>query len=132
MKNFNKIFIGLLLGCAIPMFFSLTVGIIWFYFDRNENDVLVYVVSGFLLGLIIDFRYLKEWINHRFELPIWFITGLYLFYNIGMFGLNFEVTKPMIVIISLIGGIRLIGSEYYITKLIIRGTLKMLFIRFDR
>lgn len=194
MKSVNKILIGLLIGFAFPIFFGLTAGVIWFYFDRNENDALIYVITGLLVGLIIDFRYLKSLINHRFELPIHMIAGLYLFYNIVlygmfmgfpvfnlfwgvvagyyfglrihhlnipptqhqriinqvslftalimtficissasialagngvgkdlqmMFGLNFEVTKPMIVAIAMVGGLLLIGSQYYITKLTI-------------
>jgi len=198
MPRFDKILIGLLLGFAPPIFFFLVALIIWFYFDRNENYVLYYTFSGLLLGLIINLRYFKGWIIHHFKLPIWMIVGLYLFYNIVMygmfmgfpvfnllwgviagyyyglrihylnlpstqypriinqvsiftaltmtlicissalialagngvgkdlqmmFGLNFEVTKPMITVIALIGGVMLIGLQYYITNITMRKTI---------
>ena len=110
MKSLNKILIGLLIGCAFLMFFCLAAITIWFYFDRNENDVLIYVATGLLAGLIIDFRYLKGWISRRFELPIRMFVGLYLFYNIGLYGL--------------------IGSQYYLTKLTMKRIIKLI-ITFD-
>ena len=87
MLRFNKLTIGIFLGCAFPILLFLVALTIWFYVDRNENNALFYVATGFLIGLIIDLRYLKDWINHRFELPIWFIAGLYIFYNIVMYGM---------------------------------------------
>jgi len=42
-----------------------------------------------------------------------------------MFGLNFEVTKPMIVTIALIGGGTLISSQYYLTKMMTKRAVGM-------
>lgn len=42
----------------------------------------------------------------------------------GMFKLNFEITKPMIIILILTGGFTLIISQYFITKLTIIKTIK--------
>lgn len=42
----------------------------------------------------------------------------------NMFGLRFEVTKSMIILIIIIGGISLIISQYYLTKYIIIKTIK--------
>ena len=86
-QTFDKIVIDLLLGAAFPVFCFLAAGTIWFYIDRNESVVLYYVVTGLIVGLLIDLRFLKGWIIRRFELPIWFMVGLYLFYNIGMYGM---------------------------------------------
>lgn len=86
-RAFDRIVIGVLLGAAFPVFCFLAAVTTWFYTDRNENDVLVYVATGLLIGLLIDLRYLKGLIIRRFELPIWFITGLYLFYNVVMYGM---------------------------------------------
>jgi len=47
MQRFDKILIGLLLVCAFPIFFSLAAGTTWFYFDKNESNVLFYVATGF-------------------------------------------------------------------------------------
>jgi len=198
-QAFDKIVIDLLLGAAFPVFCFLAAGTIWFYVDRNETVVLYYVVTGLIVGLLIDLRYLKGWIIRRFELPIWFMVALYLFYNIGMYGmfmgfpvfnlfwgiiagyyfglrinhlnlsqtqhpkiinrvaiftafimtvicissacialagngvgkdlqmmfrLSFEVTKQMIIAISLIGGIILIGLQYFITKITMQRIIK--------
>ena len=198
-QTFDKIVIDLLLGAAFPVFCFLAAGTIWFYIDRNESVVLYYVVTGLIVGLLIDLRFLKGWIIRRFELPIWFMVGLYLFYNIGMYGmfmgfpvfnlfwgviagyyfglrinrlnlsqtqrriitnrvaiftafvmtmicissacialagngvgqdlqmmfrLNFEVTKQMIIAISLIGGILLISLQYFITKIMMQQIIK--------
>ena len=198
-QTFDKIVIDLLLGAAFPVFCFLAAGTIWFYIDRNESVVLYYVVTGLIVGLLIDLRFLKGWIIRRFELPIWFMVGLYLFYNIGMYGmfmgfpvfnlfwgviagyyfglrinrlnlsqiqrriianrvaiftafvmtmicissacialagngvgqdlqmmfrLNFEVTKQMIIAISLIGGILLISLQYFITKIMMQRIIK--------
>jgi len=198
-QTFDKIVIDLLLGAAFPVFCFLAAGTIWFYIDRNESVVLYYVVTGLIVGLLIDLRFLKGWIIRRFELPIWFMVGLYLFYNIGMYGmfmgfpvfnlfwgviagyyfglrinrlnlsqtqrriitnrvaiftafvmtmicissacialagngvgqdlqmmfrLNFEVTKHMIIAISLIGGILLISLQYFITKIMMQQIIK--------
>lgn len=198
-RAFDRIVFGVLLGAAFPVFCFLAAGTIWFYIDRNETVVLFYVLTGLLIGLLIDLRYLKGWIIRRYELPIWFVVALYLFYNIGMYGmfmgfpvfnlfwgiiagyyygfrinllnlsqtqqykitnrvaiftafimtvicissacialagngvgldlqmmfrLNFEVTKQMIVSISLIGGIILIGLQYFITKITMQRIIK--------
>jgi hypothetical protein len=42
----------------------------------------------------------------------------------GMFRLRFQVTKGMIISIILIGGIGLIVTQYYLTKIIMNGTIK--------
>jgi hypothetical protein len=198
-RAFDRIVIVVLLGAAFPVFCFLAAGTIWFYCDRDESDVLIYVSTGILFGLLIDLRYLKGWIIRQFELPIWFVVALYIFYNIGMYGmfmgfpvfnlfwgviagyyygfrinllnlsqikqnkikkqvaiftafvmtmicissafialagrgvgqdlqmmfrLNFEVTKQMIIAISLIGGIILIGLQYFITKITMQRIIK--------
>ena len=198
-RAFDRIVLGVLLGAAFPVFCFLATGTIWFYIDRNEAVVLYYVATGLLIGLLIDLRYLKGWIIRRFELPVWFMVALYLFYNIAMYGmfmgfpvfnlfwgiiagyyygfrinllnlsqtqqykitnrvavftafimtvicissacialagngvgkdlqmmfrLSFEVTKQMIIAISLIGGIILIGLQYFITKITMQRIIK--------
>jgi len=198
-QAFDRIVIRVLFGAAFPVFCSLAAGTIWFYIDRNETVVLYYVATGLLIGLLIDLRYLKGWIIRRFELPIWFIVGLYLFYNMVMYGmfmgfpvfnlfwgvvagyyyglrvnylnfsqtlhpkiinrvaiftafvmmmicilsacialagngvgkdlqmmlhLGFEVTKQMIIAISLTGGVMLISLQYFITKIMMERIIQ--------
>jgi hypothetical protein len=45
----------------------------------------------------------------------------------GMLGLKFQVTKNMVIALILIGGLTLIFSEYYLTKIAIKLTLKYIF-----
>jgi hypothetical protein len=199
MKNIDKIFIGILIGSAFPLLLSLLSVILWFYINRNTEWVLIYLATGLILGFIIDFKFLKTWIIKRYELPIWFIIGMYIFYNIEIYGffmgvpvvniimgliagyysgkkieyqnispdkipaviknvslftclimsliclssaaialidestgenlrlmvgLNFPVTKTMILAIILFGGFILILSQYFITKLVMTKTIK--------
>jgi hypothetical protein len=87
MKSFEKIITGFIIGGAFPLLLGMLSMVIWFYFDKNESRALFYLISGFLLGCIIDIVFLKKWVDKRYELPVWFITGIYLFYNICIYGL---------------------------------------------
>lgn len=192
MKRFEKTLSVMIIGCTFPLLFGLLSVITWFYLDKSENRAIIYLSGGLLLGLMIDFKYLKDWIRHRFDLPLWFIAGIYIFYNIcvygffmgfpvfnlllgliagyyfgnriifntvqpeiqsrqinqislftglimtlicissavigltdktigeniqGMLGLDFKITRPMILTIIFVGGPGLIISQYFITRL---------------
>jgi len=200
MKRFEKILNGLIIGGTFPLLFGLLSMITWFYLDKSENRGVIYLAAGLLLGLIIDLKFLKDWIKHRFELPLWGIAGIYTFYNIcvygffmgfpvfnvllgliagyyfgnriisnkiekekrskqinqvslftglimtlicvssaiigltdktigdniqGMLGLDFGITKTMILAIIFVGGFGLIISQYYITRLTIVKTIRL-------
>lgn len=86
MKRFEKIFSGLIIGSTFPLLFGLLSVTAWFYFDKSENRPLIYLTIGLLIGSIIDLKYLKGWIKDRFDLPLWFIAGIYLTYNIFVYG----------------------------------------------
>jgi hypothetical protein len=86
MKSFDKIFFGFIIGSAFPFLLCLLSVIIWFWFDKSESRVLIYLSTGLLPGLIIDLKFLKSWINNRYELSPWFIILIYLIYNIGLYG----------------------------------------------
>jgi len=86
MKRFEKIFSGLIIGSTFPLLFGLLSVTTWFYFDKSENRPLIYLTIGLLIGSIIDLKFLKGWIKHRFDLPLWFIAGIYLAYNIFVYG----------------------------------------------
>ncbi len=199
MKLIEKIIIGLLFGLAFPLFLGLITFLFWFYLDKSENRAILFLSLGFLFGLIVDLLYLKYWIKNRYNLHSLFITAIYFFYNVllygifmgfpvfnllmgliagyysgnkiirnkieleakkkkiaqvsiftslvmalfcvssaiigladktisknlqGMFKLDFELTKPMIIILILTGGFTLIISQYFITKLTIIKTIK--------
>ena len=195
----EKFILGLIIGCTFPILLGMLAIVAWFYLDRNEAHALFCLLGGISLGLIVDFKYLKVWIAKRYELPIGFIVGIYLFYNVCVFGffmgfpvfnvlagipagyyfgkrinhdcipiekhskqirqisvftaffmtlicissaclaligdgvehevqsmlrLDFEVTRPMIWGLMVVGGISLIGLEYVITRVTMIKTIK--------
>lgn len=86
MKRFERIFSGLIMGCAFPLLFGLLSVVIWFYIDKLESRALLYLSGGVISGLIIDLAFLRGWIRRRFELPLWFPAGIYILYSIFIFG----------------------------------------------
>jgi hypothetical protein len=102
MKRFEKMFAGFIIGATFPLLLGMLSGVIWFCFDKDESRAFVYLLSGFLLGLIIDIVFLKKWIDKRYELPVWFIMGIYLFYNVCIYGLfmGFPVFNVLLGIIA--------------------------------
>lgn len=200
MERIDKIFSKLILGSIFPLLLGLLAVIVWFYIDGSESTAVIYLVIGLLLGILIDLKFLTNWVSHRFKLPVWFMAAIYICYNIlvygffmgfpvfnvflgllagyyfgnrichknihhemqsklinqvslftglvmtlicissgfialsgvgvgsdikGMLGLNFEITKTMILEITLIGGLFLILVEILLTRLTIIKTIKM-------
>jgi lipid-A-disaccharide synthase-like uncharacterized protein len=82
----EKFIFGLLIGCTCPILLGMLAIVAWLYLDRNEAHALICLLVGISLGVIIDVMYLKMWIRKRYELPIGFIVGIYLFYNVCVFG----------------------------------------------
>jgi uncharacterized protein YqgC (DUF456 family) len=87
LNKLDKLLAGFVFGVILPVFFFMLAFIIWFYLDRSEKRILFYVVPGFLAGLILDLKYLKGWTDHRYELSYRFLTVIYMFYNISIFGI---------------------------------------------
>jgi hypothetical protein len=87
MKRFEKTITGFIIGGAFPLLLGMLSLVIWFFLDKNESKAPIFLVSGLLLGFLIDIGFLKKWIDRRYELPVWFITGIYLFYNICIYGM---------------------------------------------
>jgi hypothetical protein len=86
MKRFEKIIIELIIGSAFPLLLGLISVIIWFYLDKSEDRAVIYIIIGIFSGLILDYKFLKGWISHRFDLSIWFMAAIYAIYNIFVFG----------------------------------------------
>ena len=59
MKKFEKVISGLIIGFTFPLLFGLLSVITWFYLDKSESRVLIYLTTGIVLGLIIDFKFLQ-------------------------------------------------------------------------
>ena len=86
MKRFEKIISGLIIGSTFPLLLGLLSVLIWFYLDKSEDRPVIYLIVGILLGLIIDYKFLKGWIGNRFDLSIGFMATIYVIYNILVFG----------------------------------------------
>ena len=86
MKNFEKKLNGLIIGSIFPLTLGLLSVTIWVLFDKSESRPFIYLVSGLLIGGLIDIKFLKSWINRRFNLPIWIIAMIYLVYNVFVYG----------------------------------------------
>jgi hypothetical protein len=86
MKNIEERISGLIIGSIFPVSLGLLLVTIWFLFDRSESRPLFYLAFGLLIGILIDLRFLKGWINRRFNLPILIITSIYLVYNVFVYG----------------------------------------------
>jgi hypothetical protein len=86
MKNIEERISGLIIGSIFPVSLGLLLVTIWFLFDRSESRPLFYLAFGLLIGILIDLRFLKGWINRRFNLPILIIASIYLVYNVFVYG----------------------------------------------
>jgi len=86
MKNLEKIISGLIIGSIFPLSLGLITLSIWFMFDKSESRPLIYLIFGVLIGGLIDLKFIKSWINNRFNLPTWIIALIYIVYNIFVFG----------------------------------------------
>lgn len=86
MKKFEKKLNGLLIGTVFPLLFGLLAVVAWYFLDGKESRAYIYLIAGLLPGIFLNLIYLKTWIKKRFDLPVWFITIIYLVYNIMVFG----------------------------------------------
>jgi hypothetical protein len=86
MKNFEKKLNGLIIGSIFPLTLGLLSVTIWVLFDKSESRPFIYLASGLVIGGLIDLKFLKSWIDRRFNLPIWIIAMIYLVYNIFVYG----------------------------------------------
>ncbi|MGD0342802.1 MAG: hypothetical protein ABSA76_13950 [Bacteroidales bacterium] len=102
MKRFDKILFGLVIGFIFPIMIGLLSVLIWFYNDGQETHAPFYALIGLSSGLLIDLIFLKRLINKLYVLPIWFVAGIYIFYNICVYGffMGFPVFQCIIGIVS--------------------------------
>jgi hypothetical protein len=101
-KRLEKIISGLMIGGTFPLLFGLLSVIVWYYLDKLESRAIIYLAAGLIFGLIIDLIFLKGWINRRFELPLWSMAGIYILYNVFVFGffMGFPVFNVLLGLIA--------------------------------
>jgi len=86
MQRFDKILFGFVIGFIFPIMIGLLSVLVWFYTDRQETHAPFYALIGLSSGLLIDLMFLKRWIKKRYVLSIWFVAGIYILYNICVYG----------------------------------------------
>ena len=86
MRKFEKRFNSLVIGSVFPLSFGLLSVMIWMLLDKSESRPLLYLTVGLLLGLLIDFKYLKKWIQRRYDMPIGIVISILLVYHIFVYG----------------------------------------------
>jgi len=87
MKNFDKTFFNLIIGAFFPSICCLISMIVWYYFDGSENRASIYLITGLILGVLLDIKYLKGWVKKRYDLSLWFIATIYSVYNMVVYGI---------------------------------------------
>jgi hypothetical protein len=70
MKDIENKISGLIIGSLFPLSLGLLSVTIWVLFDKSESRPFIYLLSGLLIGGLIDLKCLRGWINRRFNLPI--------------------------------------------------------------
>jgi len=86
MKDIENKISGLIIGSVFPLSLGLLSVTIWVLLDKSESRPFIYLLSGLLIGGLIDLKFLRGWINRRFNLPIWIIVMIYLAYNVFVYG----------------------------------------------
>lgn len=85
MRKIETIIIGFLFG-AVPIIFCFLAG--WWISIPfvPESSIILFALSGFLIGIVIDIFFLRKWIVNAYSMRpiIWML--IYLFYSFGMFG----------------------------------------------
>ncbi|MFH0761092.1 MAG: hypothetical protein V2A67_06280 [Bacteroidota bacterium] len=86
MKNLEKKIDGLIIGSLFPLSLGLIAVTLWFLLDKSESRPIIYVAIGLALGVLIDLKFLKGWINRRYTLPLWTVAAIYIVYNMLVYG----------------------------------------------
>lgn len=97
MKKFDQIFFGLLIAGFSPLLLMMLTMSAWFYLDRNEAHAPYCLALGLVLGLVVDLKYFIGWLKNRYELSLGCVTGIYLLYNLLVYGffMGFPAFHPL-------------------------------------
>lgn len=85
MQRIENAFIGLALG-AVPVIVCFLAG--WWIAIPflPESRVFISALAGLVCGILIDFFFLKGWVQRAFSFKAWVWKAVYVFYSVGMFG----------------------------------------------
>ncbi len=82
----DKLAIGLVVGGVFPLSIGMVAMVLWFYVSRDERIAPYCLATGFLCGFLTDLVFLKRWMSRCYELPFAFVSGVFIFYNIMIYG----------------------------------------------
>jgi hypothetical protein len=85
MTKIEKLVNTIVLGFIPPVVLFV---IFWFglYLLFPESKLIPFSIVGLILGIMIDFIFMKRWLDSFYEWPIWILLLLFTFYHIGMIG----------------------------------------------
>ncbi len=102
MNKTDKLLFGLVFGAVIPIFTFLVFWWSSLAFTKDEKNVLIISLLGLLTGLLIDFLIMRFRKIDFIRISPKVLTGIYIFYNIGLFGffMGVPVFHPVFGIIA--------------------------------
>ena len=79
------LFLFVLIGTVLPILLFLAG---WWgaYFFAPEKYIVLYMLSGLILGLLLDIFFLKKWVKSAYQIRLLILVLIYLFYSVGIFG----------------------------------------------
>ena len=85
MKHIETLTRFIVLASLFPIM-GLLAG--WFIFFKQLPDarILLPAMSGFFLGVFMDVKFLKQWMEQANQISIWIWVLVYLFYAVCIFG----------------------------------------------
>jgi len=110
MKSIDRAIAIILIGGVFPLLFLILALVLWFTIDKNVENVWFYLIPGLITGVLIDVKYLTNWIERRYRLRLWFVSGIYIFHSICIYVMLMGVP-----VLNLFLG--LIAGYYYAKKI---------------
>jgi len=110
MKSIDRAIAIILIGGVFPLLFLIVALVLWFYADKNAENIWFYLIPGLITGILMDIKYLTNWIEKRYLLHPWFISGIYIFHSVCVY-----VVLMGVPVLNLFLG--LIAGYYYAKKI---------------
>ena len=93
MIKLERLFLNLVLGAILPIT-GFLAGWWGTYSFLTNAQVFMAAGAGLLLGLILDFIFMKKWIAAAWQSNLWIWMAVFLFYSICTFGFFMGVPVP--------------------------------------
>jgi len=86
LQEIENAVIGLALG-AVPVISGFLAGW-WISLPLvPESRIHQFALAGLVLGILVDVRFLRGWVQRAYSLKPWLWRAVYVFYSVGMLGL---------------------------------------------